>query len=201
MTDDLESQFDIGAEFAELTSSMRGGYAFLAPDLDDMAVVILATSLIDEYLKFSLLLAFNSVSVSRALVQSVFTGNGPLSTFSARINVCAALGLLNVQMRHDLNILRKVRNDFAHSMKPLRLSAMNRCLSLRIGHDQVTEAESEEKRRFIQSSRRIVGMLASGAVVTLARHTVLMKHRDEVLAEAQATLDTLYAGRDPASDR
>lgn len=42
---------------------------------------------------------------------------GPLSTFSARINLAHALNIIEEQERRDLHLIRKVRNDFAHSVE------------------------------------------------------------------------------------
>lgn len=41
---------------------------------------------------------------------------GPISTFSARINLAQALGIIGVTEHRDLHLIRKVRNDFAHSV-------------------------------------------------------------------------------------
>jgi hypothetical protein len=44
---------------------------------------------------------------------------GPLGSFSARIELCYALGLSPKQVRRDLILIRKIRNDFAHQAKTL----------------------------------------------------------------------------------
>ncbi len=41
--------------------------------------------------------------------------NAPLGTFSARIKTCYALGLLTETQFQDLELMRKIRNEFAHS--------------------------------------------------------------------------------------
>lgn len=40
--------------------------------------------------------------------------NAPLGTFSSRINACFALGLITSSERSDLNLVRSIRNEFAH---------------------------------------------------------------------------------------
>ena len=40
----------------------------------------------------------------------------PLGTFSARINMAFCLGLISENLFNDLEILRKIRNDYAHSL-------------------------------------------------------------------------------------
>lgn len=41
---------------------------------------------------------------------------GPISTFSARINLAHALGIIDDAEHRDLNLIRKIRNDFAHDV-------------------------------------------------------------------------------------
>lgn len=47
--------------------------------------------------------------------------NAPLGTFSARIKGCHALGLIEDVQAGDLEILRKIRNEFAHSWAAVEL--------------------------------------------------------------------------------
>jgi mannitol operon repressor len=42
---------------------------------------------------------------------------GPLSGFSARIMAAHALGLISTMERDECNLIRKVRNEFAHAVK------------------------------------------------------------------------------------
>jgi DNA-binding MltR family transcriptional regulator len=49
----------------------------------------------------------------------MLNGNGPLATFSSRIGVAYLLGLLPSVIRRDPHLIRKIRNDFAHSAEPL----------------------------------------------------------------------------------
>jgi hypothetical protein len=47
----------------------------------------------------------------------IWDGTAPLATFSARIAMGHALGLITDKERNELNMLRKVRNLFAHDFK------------------------------------------------------------------------------------
>ena len=55
------------------------------------------------------------VVLSRKMESRLFRGYGPLSTFAAKIDIAFALGLLSDQDYADMQIIRKVRNEFAHS--------------------------------------------------------------------------------------
>jgi len=57
--------------------------------------------------------------VKDTAVGDLFDGFGPLATFAARIKVAFALGLIDAQMEKDLNYIRKIRNEFAHSKEPI----------------------------------------------------------------------------------
>lgn len=46
--------------------------------------------------------------------EELFKGQAPLSTFSARIKMAYFLGLISQSERTDLEIIRNVRNEFAH---------------------------------------------------------------------------------------
>jgi DNA-binding MltR family transcriptional regulator len=43
----------------------------------------------------------------------------PLGTFSSRIKIAYALGIIGGKSRHDLDIVGNIRNAFAHGMRDL----------------------------------------------------------------------------------
>jgi hypothetical protein len=45
----------------------------------------------------------------------LFVGAGPLSSFSTKIQIAYALGLIGRRTRHDLDAIREIRNAFAHT--------------------------------------------------------------------------------------
>lgn len=49
-------------------------------------------------------------------------GNAPASSFSARIDLAYRIGVLSLDQRQSLHILRKLRNDFAHVSTPISFS-------------------------------------------------------------------------------
>lgn len=60
------------------------------------------------------------LDMSNADKQDLFSQDGPLSKFSSKIALGYSMGLYGQKTRHDLSILRHLRNAFAHSRKPLR---------------------------------------------------------------------------------
>jgi hypothetical protein len=75
----------------------------------DRACAILGAALLDARLE--------SLYLSRLKhgADELLSNNGPLGTFSARTQVAFALEWIDLDVYHDLNIIRKIRNDFAHS--------------------------------------------------------------------------------------
>jgi DNA-binding MltR family transcriptional regulator len=49
--------------------------------------------------------------------QALQSETGPLRSFSAKISIAYALGIYTEKVQHDLNVVRIIRNAFAHSKK------------------------------------------------------------------------------------
>ena len=52
-------------------------------------------------------------------IDSLFEFNGPLGTFSSRIKMSYALGLISKETQNDLDIIRDIRNKFGHMYQPI----------------------------------------------------------------------------------
>jgi hypothetical protein len=81
----------------------------------DRSCVIVAAAIIDHLLTEAL----RSFLVPSPTAQDpLFDGaNAPLGTFSARIDMAHRLGLLGVQAARDMHLIRRMRNDQAHSVE------------------------------------------------------------------------------------
>jgi hypothetical protein len=82
------------------------------------AAVLLQASLVEDTLRRMIQAKFMA-GASADVVIRVFEANGPLSTFSNKIIMGHALGLYGNIFRHDLDIIRELRNGFAHTRRPL----------------------------------------------------------------------------------
>jgi DNA-binding MltR family transcriptional regulator len=60
--------------------------------------------------------------LTKKLDKELLEGFGPLSTMSSRTKIAYCLGWIGVETFRDLNLLRDIRNDFAHAHKPLTFS-------------------------------------------------------------------------------
>ncbi len=80
----------------------------------DRAAVILTTSIFEEVLGNLLKQYLAPLPASR---DNIFESpNAPLSTFSAKIDICYRLGLTSSNFTRDLHIIRKIRNIFSHNV-------------------------------------------------------------------------------------
>ena len=61
------------------------------------------------------LLTLYMPKLSKNLHKKLFTGYGPLSSFSARIDIAYSLDLITAVLSKDLHVIRVIRNEFAHS--------------------------------------------------------------------------------------
>jgi len=57
-------------------------------------------------------------------VNELFEYNGPMGSFSAMTQVAYAFKLIGPKVRSDLNIVRHIRNQFAHSRRPIRFTTV-----------------------------------------------------------------------------
>lgn len=82
----------------------------------DRGVVLISASFLEEALE-ALLRARFSIRhpKSKSSIKPLFDFFGPLSTFSAKVKICYAMDLIGKWMYGDLDIVRKLRNEFAHS--------------------------------------------------------------------------------------
>jgi DNA-binding MltR family transcriptional regulator len=86
----------------------------------DRGCVILGAALMDEALEELLRsVCRQTPSDIKANVDPLFQGYAPLATFSARIQVAFALGILPRGLRDKIEIIRRLRNDFAHEWGPI----------------------------------------------------------------------------------
>jgi hypothetical protein len=87
----------------------------------DRTAVILQASNLERLLEL-LLQAKMRRPLARDVQERIFEGNGPLSTFSNKILIGYALELYGPVFKHDLEIIKDLRNGFAHVRLPLELT-------------------------------------------------------------------------------
>ena len=181
-----KAPFDIMHELAPLGKLMADGFPFVGEDLDDTGLVIQATSLIDRFLRLALISGFRSDTVSKTLLATIFEGYGPLSSFSSRIAVCIALGLTTPDVRHDLAVIKTIRNEFAHSPLALALSNYPQIKLLKVSSTKVPTDNNEYRMQFKQSCVGVIGFLCEFSLLAIARDRFVAKNKEGVFQELAA---------------
>jgi mannitol operon repressor len=78
----------------------------------DRGLALVGAALLDDKLANTLRSFFCEGKSAEALLKE---GDAPLGTLSSRIELCFALGLIDEFEYQEINLIRKVRNEFAHS--------------------------------------------------------------------------------------
>jgi hypothetical protein len=109
------------------------------------------------------------------VINKMFDFNGPFGTFSSRIDSAYALGLLPENVRKDIHLVRKIRNDFAHVSKPITFNdepMASRCNELYIhGKDN----DSRARGKFTRSMMTAVGVIEV-SILQLTKCTPMEDH-------------------------
>lgn len=79
----------------------------------DRGAAVLAGSYVENHLG----LYIKSRMTDQSIAERLFTSEGALSTFSQRIDLAQAFGLLTEVQCKDLHLIKKIRNHFAHTPK------------------------------------------------------------------------------------
>ena len=90
-------------------------------DESDRAVVVLAAAKLDEYLR--IVISKRLISTTKSSQEDDLLGsNRPISTFSSRIELAYRIGLIDSKTSRTLNLIRRLRNDFAHGPPGMSLN-------------------------------------------------------------------------------
>jgi hypothetical protein len=87
----------------------------------DRSAALVGCALVETALLKALMTRF--VKMDDQILENLFySPTAPLATFSSRIQVGRAIGLFDVQLQNALDGIRRVRNAFAHSSRPLKFN-------------------------------------------------------------------------------
>ncbi len=122
----------------------------------DRSACIVVTSLITQVLERVILARLLIDEESR--ISPLFGRDDALSTFYGNIHLAFALQLISEAVRDDLEVIRRVRNAFAHSVLPLTFDTKD--ISLEIfklrynNYYTLSSSEREEFESFSPTDRR-----------------------------------------------
>ena len=112
--------------------------------------------------------------VDNAAVLKLTTGfNAPFGTFSAKIVGALALGLINEDEHHDLEIIRGIRNEFAHKIEVSfeNQSFKSRCANFRLKAHDYGDVVVDPQGQFSTAAVAMIMRLTNRAAYA-ARHRI-----------------------------
>lgn len=128
----------------------------------------------------------------RCFTDELLSNNGPLGTFSARIRVARALAWISDDVQYDLNLIRTIRNEFAHNfdhaLSFADQSIADKCRALRVAQVLIDANESAASRPHRNLSAEVIR--AMGAIFQPPRQRfevtveMLAQHLDELAEES-----------------
>jgi hypothetical protein len=160
---------------------------------DDRATAIMATGFLEDLLAIAIVHKFRRVP-SENQTTDLFTGYGPLATLSARATLAFLLGVIGPDASHDLKIIRRIRNDFAHVITPITFESeeiASRCKSLKLKTklkpDLDERAGSGPRGSFIRSVMRVFAQILMNVQVIIEEHKVLLEQDETIVKRAKSS--------------
>ena len=158
---------EIPAEFVERQERDAKAFRNALSSESDRGCGLFAAAFLDSSLSD---LLYVSLVANKKIETDLFEGTAPLATFSSRIKMAYYLGLISEPCRRDLDIIRAIRNDFAHKLdvNSFEVQAVqDRCKTLAYSYHEKLEAP---KAHFVSAVMRILGHIHS-ATLTAIQHT------------------------------
>jgi hypothetical protein len=112
------------------------GYPDVVAEIErqpDRGAALVAAALLEEQLLHTIK---SALTRHESVEHKMFQGDGPLATFSAKIDLGLLLGLYTPQIHKQFHRIRKIRNEFAHNMKPITFRSQqvrDLCANLKFG--------------------------------------------------------------------
>lgn len=123
----------------------------------DRGVALVSVSYLDTLLKH---LVCSRSTLDRRKIEmklGMFGANGPMDSFSNKIKICYLFGLLTDIEYQDLDIIRDIRNDFAHLLSGLSFDTSNIADTCRSLHASKVDGQPSSAREcFIKAAVRIM---------------------------------------------
>lgn len=134
----------------------------IAREESDRGSVLIHASMLDDMLGQII----NAYLISDQETEALTDGfNAPLGTFSARILMAFSLGTISKEEYRELVLIRKIRNDFAHSIEASFADARigSRCHELIFAAQPYGEVTVDARGRFLTSAAALILKLVNRA--------------------------------------
>jgi DNA-binding MltR family transcriptional regulator len=162
--------------FADLKKSFAGLYSIIATlqGMSHAGTATLCSGITEHSLKKAILTKMRRIS--RVLETRLFEGYGPISSFSAKIDIAYALDIITEAIFDDLKTIKDIRNEFAHpkDLEFLSFSSQEVFRHMKRLHsfdDSITDYE----KFFVQKNVDIEKYL----LVIIARSDIIRGHAEK----------------------
>jgi DNA-binding MltR family transcriptional regulator len=146
----------------------------------DRGAAVIAAAVLDDLLQIFISERFIEIGSDRH--DALFKKTGaPLSTFSSRIEIAYAIGLISNEMRLAFHLIRDVRNAFAHRIEQitfdyLTVADMIKTLAIPLGVNQAKSNRAQYLELFNMLAMVIYGCLRMS---NLRIKTIMQTHNQE----------------------
>jgi|GEM_PF-5250245 len=131
----------------------------------DRAAGVLACAYLDAYLEDLL----REMWTKGKRTEELFQGQGALGSLSSKIGIVYALGIVDDHAARDLDLIRKVRNHFAHDIRNATFDTSpvaDWCSEIRVIDVCVEDTEKRSSReRYLLGIALLTGMISTSAKV------------------------------------
>jgi hypothetical protein len=87
----------------------------------DRGAIILAATSIEDMLEYQILLKLPGLRDDEPTRKRMFEADGQIASFSRKIEMAYALGIIDKAYRKKIDLIREIRNACAHSRKPISM--------------------------------------------------------------------------------
>jgi hypothetical protein len=141
----------------------------------ERAAIVLAGSFVEHYIANFI----KHFMVDDPAVEEWFSGFGPFASFDQRISTAYAFRLVPPWMRKDLNLIKKIRNHFAHSPRLTSSDdpkAASMFLELSTAKDPAFNASGDGRPL---TDKKLIYLFAVARFVVYAHNAMIQHPRDK----------------------
>ncbi|WP_292656181.1 MltR family transcriptional regulator, partial [Nitratifractor sp.] len=161
MKTEINNDFDNGLDLLIPTVKDRTSTLFtIVNELEkesDRGCALVAAAYLENEIT-ALLLGF-FVEQGKSATKELFDFNGPLGTFSSKIKIAFALGLISKETQISLDVIRRIRNDFAHLQDPLNFDVKEILQKIDNLLPSYKTSESAPREKFIKKVQALVAVI------------------------------------------
>lgn len=169
-----------GISLAEALQSHQDTFRASIKDETDRGAALVTAAFMEQCLETMLRTLFDANKRKKKSVEPLFEGFGPLSSFSGKISLAYSFSLIGDAIEHDLHVIRKIRNEFAHSVVTMNfahskisqmVSSMKSCASYSPLSGVIPELAQLNYLKYSYASGKICALLETSIIFLSSKET------------------------------